>query len=108
MKLCDDIWQQQAPVPRHNIGLTSCSRKKYSGESKALAIAAAIILISCATASGADDTAEQIRLLKARLDATDAEVRSLRTQLKKYEGKSLKTERELREVGKRTPAKKAQ
>jgi len=106
MNACDYIRQRQAPVLRHNVSLANCSRKKSPRERKALAIAAAITLISSATAFGADDTAEQIRLLKARLDATDAEVRSLRTQLKKYEGKSAKTERELKEVSRRTPAKK--
>ena len=106
MNACDNIRQRQAPVLRHNVSLANCSRKKSPRERKALAIAAAITLISSATAFGADDTAEQIRLLKARLDATDAEVRSLRTQLKKYEGKSAKTEREFKEVSRRTPAKK--
>jgi len=106
MNAYDNTRQRRAPVLNHNVSLASCSRKKSPGERKALAIAAAISLISSATAFGADDTAEQIRLLKARLDATDAEVRSLRSQLKKYEGKSAKTEQELKEVSKRTPAKK--
>jgi len=106
MNAYDNTRQRRAPVLNHNVSLANCSRNKSSGERKALAIAAAITLISSATAFGADDTAEQIRSLKARLDATDAEVRSLRAQLKKYEGKSAKTEQELKEVSKRTPAKK--
>lgn len=50
----------------------------------------------------ADDTAAELRELKARLDATIGEVRSLKTRLQRYEGKSAQQERKIKEVSSET------
>jgi phosphate-selective porin OprO and OprP len=46
----------------------------------------------------ADDTAAEIRELKARLEATISEVHTLKTRLERYEGKSAQQDRKIKEV----------
>jgi len=52
----------------------------------------------------ASDTEAELRALKARLDATIGEVQSLKSQLRRYEGKTAEQDRKLKEV--RTESRK--
>jgi phosphate-selective porin OprO and OprP len=74
-------------------------------EGKAAAMATAVLLLWPVSAFGSEkELLELVQHLQKRLDATDAEVRSLRSELKIYKGKSAKTDKVLQEVRTRKPA----
>ena len=57
--------------------------------------------------ASADDTAAEIKALKARLDATIDELQLLKTRLRRYEGRSVQQERKIKEFSNETRQRSA-
>jgi len=94
------------------LGAALSTRKWRRLEGAAFALAAAISLGPASSAFAADDLATQVRILTERLNATterlnatDNEVRSLRAQLKQYQGKSAKAGKKEKEASKESSEK---
>jgi phosphate-selective porin OprO and OprP len=75
---------------------------------KALAIAAFGVAAFIAPSDArAEDTAAELRELRARLEATISEVRMLKSQLRRYEEKSAQQDRKIRDVSSETHKREA-
>ncbi len=72
---------------------------KLSGKGKKLTIATMGLCAALPIpTANADDTAAELRALKARLDATINEVQSLKSRLRRYEGRTAEQDRKIKEV----------
>ncbi len=72
---------------------------KVPGKDKKLTIAAMGLCVALPIPTAhADDTAAELRALKARLDATVNEVQALKSRLRHYEGRTAEQDRKIKEV----------
>ncbi|MFY9629064.1 MAG: porin [Methylocystis sp.] len=71
----------------------SGARRRKAFDAKAVALTAGALALCGASSAWAGDISAEIRLLRERLDATDAEVRTLKKALRRYEGGQKTRER---------------